>query len=306
MRWTIPCSRPACPSAAWNLKSSTRGAAQGHQDRPLRQWRRLCRSGGGASGGAGLWRLCGRWKAGSKAGARRGLELFQGRQFRQQGVRRTGGGQPPHAIARRARSPRPDRKRSQCRGPGYAPLRGIPDHEHPQRRQRARRGACPAGRTLAPDPSTTILVNCAGRTRSIIGTQSLINAGLPNRIVALRNGTIGWTLAGQALDHGQSRRFPEPAPGAEQGARGRGAESLLSRRACGGGWTARLSPTWRAMRPAPFTVSTSAPRRNMPAGHIAGFRSAPGGQLVQETDVFAPVRAERGSCWPTTGASAPT
>src|SRR5882724_5129746 len=47
----------------------------------------------------------------------------------------------------------------------------------------------------APDPETTIIVNCAGRTRSIIGTQSLINAGVANKVVALRNGTIGWTLA---------------------------------------------------------------------------------------------------------------
>jgi len=42
--------------------------------------------------------------------------------------------------------------------------------------------------TLAPDPATTIVVNCAARTRSIIGAQSLINAGLPNRVVALHNG----------------------------------------------------------------------------------------------------------------------
>jgi rhodanese-related sulfurtransferase len=62
-------------------------------------------------------------------------------------------------------------------------------------------------RELAPDPSTRIIVNCAGRTRSIIGTQSLVNAGLPNQISALRNGTIGWLLAGQTLEHGQARRF---------------------------------------------------------------------------------------------------
>ena len=62
-----------------------------------------------------------------------------------------------------------------------------------------------AGR-VAPDPETTIIVNCAGRTRSIIGTQSLINAGVANKVVALRNGTIGWTLAGQALEHGADRR----------------------------------------------------------------------------------------------------
>src|ERR1700761_2121669 len=62
-----------------------------------------------------------------------------------------------------------------------------------------------AGRA-APDPDTTIIVNCAGRTRSIIGTQSLINAGVTNRVVALRNGTIGWTLAKQGLEHGADRR----------------------------------------------------------------------------------------------------
>src|SRR6478609_4506915 len=58
----------------------------------------------------------------------------------------------------------------------------------------------------APDPDTTIVVNCAGRTRSIIGTQSLINAGITNKVVALRNGTIGWTLAKQELEHGASKR----------------------------------------------------------------------------------------------------
>ncbi len=65
---------------------------------------------------------------------------------------------------------------------------------------------------LAPDPATLVVVNCAGRTRSIIGTQSLINAGLPNRVVALRNGTIGWSLAGLELEHGQQRRAPGVPP----------------------------------------------------------------------------------------------
>src|ERR1700742_2708475 len=62
-----------------------------------------------------------------------------------------------------------------------------------------------AGRA-APDPETTIIVNCAGRTRSILGTQSLINAGVANKVVALRNGTIGWTLVSQKLEHGAGRR----------------------------------------------------------------------------------------------------
>src|SRR4029077_1307534 len=59
---------------------------------------------------------------------------------------------------------------------------------------------------VAADPDTTIIVNCAGRTRSIIGTQSLINAGVANKVCALRNGTIGWTLARHKLEHGAARR----------------------------------------------------------------------------------------------------
>ena len=62
---------------------------------------------------------------------------------------------------------------------------------------------------LAPRPETQVIVNCAGRTRSIIGTQSLINAGIPNKVSALRNGTIGWTLAGQVLDKGETRKFKD-------------------------------------------------------------------------------------------------
>ena len=59
---------------------------------------------------------------------------------------------------------------------------------------------------IAPSPDTLIVVNCAGRTRSIIGAQSLINAGVPNKVVALRNGTMGWHLAGLACDHGKDKR----------------------------------------------------------------------------------------------------
>ncbi|HVZ53651.1 MAG TPA: rhodanese-like domain-containing protein, partial [Pseudolabrys sp.] len=57
-------------------------------------------------------------------------------------------------------------------------------------------------RDMVPSPDTTIVVNCAGRTRSIIGAQSLIDAGVPNKVIALRNGTMGWHLAGLKCDHG--------------------------------------------------------------------------------------------------------
>ncbi|WP_312166071.1 rhodanese-like domain-containing protein [Phenylobacterium sp.] len=146
-------------------------------------------------------------------------------------------------------------------------------------------------REIAPDPSTTIIVNCAGRTRSIIGAQSLINAGLPNRIFALRNGTIGWTLAGQNLEHGRDGRFPEVS--ADREAEARAAARAVSYRA----GVKHLDPRGLeilARDPARtlyrFDVRTP---DEYAAGHIPGFRSAPGGQLVQETDVFAPVRGAR-------------
>ena len=62
-------------------------------------------------------------------------------------------------------------------------------------------------RDIAPSPDTLVVVNCAGRTRSIIGAQSLIDAGLPNKVVALRNGTMGWSLAGFKPDNGKTKSF---------------------------------------------------------------------------------------------------
>ncbi len=59
-------------------------------------------------------------------------------------------------------------------------------------------------------PETFIVVNCAGRTRSLIGTQTLINAGVKNKVVALRGGTMAWQMAGFELEHGSTRHAPEP------------------------------------------------------------------------------------------------
>ncbi|MBU2410152.1 MAG: sulfurtransferase, partial [Gammaproteobacteria bacterium] len=74
---------------------------------------------------------------------------------------------------------------------------------------------CPNGelpyriRQLVPDDATPIVINCAGRTRSIIGAQTLINLGLPNPIYALENGTQGWYLADHDLEHGGLRRYED-------------------------------------------------------------------------------------------------
>ncbi|GAB2917968.1 rhodanese-related sulfurtransferase [Paraburkholderia jirisanensis] len=149
-------------------------------------------------------------------------------------------------------------------------------------------------RALAPDPKTRVIVNCAGRTRSIIGAQSLVNAGLPNPVAALRNGTIGWTLAGQALEHGSARRFDAQA-GREATplAASQHAARALAERAGVQRTTLEAAAHWAddaARTTYRFDVRTPA---EYEAAHAQGFQSAPGGQLVQETDMFAPVRGAR-------------
>src|SRR5947208_4369375 len=61
-------------------------------------------------------------------------------------------------------------------------------------------------------PGSLVVVNCAGRTRSIIGAQSLRNAGLANPVMALENGTMGWELAGFELARGADEALPPPSP----------------------------------------------------------------------------------------------
>jgi len=144
-----------------------------------------------------------------------------------------------------------------------------------------------AGRA-APDPQTTIVVNCAGRTRSIIGTQSLINAGVPNKVVALRNGTIGWTLAKHTLEHGSARRGPiGPFEGAETNARDVAYRAGVRRLGIDD-YSALQAERQRTLYR--FDVRDEV---EYTAGHIAGFRHYPGGQLVQEIDMAAPVRGAR-------------
>jgi rhodanese-related sulfurtransferase len=140
----------------------------------------------------------------------------------------------------------------------------------------------------APDPETTIIVNCAGRTRSIIGAQSLINAGVANKVLALRNGTIGWTLAKQNLEHGADRRggiglFEGAETNAREVAYRAGVRHLSPEEAA-----ALQAQTHRTLYR--FDVRAS---EEYAAGHIAGFRHYPGGQLVQEIDMAAPVRGAR-------------
>jgi rhodanese-related sulfurtransferase len=59
------------------------------------------------------------------------------------------------------------------------------------------------------DSDTEIVVHCGGRTRSIIGAQTLIDAGC-KRVYALENGTMAWQFEGLELEYGNEVSIPEP------------------------------------------------------------------------------------------------
>ena len=159
--------------------------------------------------------------------------------------------------------------------------------------------ACPGGElvyripTLVPHPDTTVVVNCAGRSRSIFGAQSLINAGLANPVYALAQGTHGWALAGLELAHGEGPRA-DGTPGGKADWQLREASMTLAR-ACGvriiDGETLR---DWCRERDEHtlYLLDVRSPEEYA-AGHVPGALCAPGGQLVECADDWIGVRGGR-------------
>jgi rhodanese-related sulfurtransferase len=137
-------------------------------------------------------------------------------------------------------------------------------------------------------PRTTVVVNCGGRTRSIIGAQVLINAGFPNPVFALRDGTQGWKLAGLQLNHGRSEAVPLPPPDAR--AWPLAAAARVARR-----FGIRCIDVTRLQQlrtdPARTTYlfDVRSPEE-YEQGHLPGALHAAGGQLVQATDTYIAVR----------------
>ncbi len=146
-------------------------------------------------------------------------------------------------------------------------------------------------RSLAPNPTTRIVVNCEERTRSILGAQSLINSGIPNPVCALRNGMLGWRLAGFDAIKGASQCFGD----VNDNDRGKAAASALALLFRAG--VPRVDQAtvkqWLSETDRNTYVFDVRSPEEFAQGHWAGASSAPGGQLLEETDRYIGVRGAR-------------
>lgn len=142
------------------------------------------------------------------------------------------------------------------------------------------------------DPDIPVVVNCAGRTRSIIGAQSLLNAGIPNPVMALKDGTMGWKLAGYDLAHGHTEHAAEPSP---QGlAKAKASAEEVGKRFGVQKTDFATIKRWQAEadQRTLYVLDVRTPEE-FAAGHLPDSRHAPGGQLVQATDEYMATRNAR-------------
>ena len=144
---------------------------------------------------------------------------------------------------------------------------------------------------IAPDPETLVVVNCAGRTRSILGAESLRRAGIPNKVVALRNGTMGWELAGFRCDRGRTEHFDPGTPKTLPLALER-AKSFAEASGVGVIGPLELAQFEEDAGRTLYVLDVRDPAE-FRVQHRSGSRNTPGGQLVQATDTWIGVRNAR-------------
>jgi len=140
-----------------------------------------------------------------------------------------------------------------------------------------------------PDDTTPVVVNCAGRTRSIIGAQSLINAGVRNPVMALKDGTMGWYLEGYDLEHNADRVASLPSPEEYTQTLDR-AKALAEQTGASAIGVAQLKSLQENASDRSLFLLDVRTAEEFEAGHLVGSQHAPGGQLVQATDEYVGVR----------------
>ncbi|MET3463951.1 rhodanese-like domain-containing protein [Variovorax atrisoli] len=167
---------------------------------------------------------------------------------------------------------------------------------------------CPNGelayrvRRLVPDTTTPIVINCAGRTRSIIGAQTLINLGLPNPVYALENGTQGWYLNDHALEHGGTQRYADDSGNTDL----RPAAKALAARFDVPTVNARTVRQWADDASRSLFLCDVRTPEEFAAGTLPGAQHTPGGQLMQAGDQYFGVRGARLVLFDSDGVRAPT
>ncbi len=147
-------------------------------------------------------------------------------------------------------------------------------------------------REIVKNPKTKIIVNCAGRTRSIMGAQTLLNFGIENPVYALENGTQGWVLADFELERGATRKYAEKIDSAALPALQVNAQKLLTRFKVPT-VTAQQVEAWLADSSRSLSLLDVRTPEEFAAGSLPGALHAPGGQLVQATDQWVGVRNAR-------------
>jgi len=135
---------------------------------------------------------------------------------------------------------------------------------------------------LAGDTQRTVVVHCAGRTRSIIGAEILRGLGLPNPVYALENGTQGWQLAGFELEHGSTRRAAAQADATHE-----------PKSASDPQISARQATQWLTDATRTTYVFDVRSAEEYEQRTLAGAVHAPGGQLLQATDHWVGTRHAR-------------
>jgi cystathionine beta-lyase len=157
---------------------------------------------------------------------------------------------------------------------------------------------CPNGElgyrlpALVNDETTPIVVNCAGRTRSIIGAQTLIDLGVKNPVYALENGTQGWYLADLQLEHGSTRRYPDQvSPDAL--IKQREAAQALARKTGVETVSAGQVAEWARDQSRSLFLCDVRTAEEYASATLPGAQHTPGGQLIQSTDLYVGVRHAR-------------
>ena len=157
---------------------------------------------------------------------------------------------------------------------------------------------------LVSSDKTTIVINCAGRTRSIIGAQTLINLGIKNKVIALENGTQGWYLADLQLDHGKTMRHALEIDPATLKNKQQRAQTLAKKHHVPTVDLERVSQWLKETDRTTFLCDVRTPEE-FALGSLPGAQNTPGGQLVQATDQYVAVKGARLVVFDSEGVRAP-